>query len=443
MPHTKIKNLLCSAIDSVSSSISDYARNPGKDFSRDRKLPPGKLMRFMIAEGSSTTKNELLDFFGMNTQSPSSSAFFQQREKLKPEALKKVFDSFTGSIPSCTDGYSGYRLLAADGSTPSFFSNDKYSPPDEYFISPGNSIKGAYSIHINAFQDLGSHLYTAALLQPVHQKDEFRAFCTIVDRHPVVPGSKNVYIGDRGYCSYNNMAHVIQNGQFFLFRTKDIHQKGLVGKFDFPDDETFDITVNVTLVRSHSSKIDCGDTYRRFIDAATSFDYIEYGSNDTYPISFRVVRVKLSDDSFECLVTNLPAEEFPPKRLKELYYARWNVESSFRKLKYTIGLSNFHSFKPELIMQEIWARLIAYNLTEAMINSTVMEKAKRKHSYKVNFSVAAHICRVFLRLSAEENPIDVMALLARELIPIRENRKYNRLQTAHFRKPRYFIYRAA
>ncbi len=36
-------------------------------------------------------------------------------------------------------------------------------------------------------------------------------------------------------------------------------------------------------------------------------------------------------------------------------------------------------------MQEIWARLIAYNLTEAMINSTVMEKAKRKHSYKVNF----------------------------------------------------------
>ena len=78
-----------------------------------------------------------------------------------------------------------------------------------------------------------------------------------------------------------------------------------------------------------------------------------------------------------------------------------------------------------------------------MINSTVMEKAKRKHSYKVNFSVAAHICRVFLRLSAEENPIDVMALLARELIPIRENRKYNRLQTAHFRKPRYFIYRAA
>lgn len=443
MTHTQIKNLLDSAIDSVSSSASDYVKNPGKDFSRNRKLPVNKLISFLIAEGSSTTKNELLDFFGMNKQSPSASAFFQQREKLKPEAFKKVFDTFSGAVPSRTNKHPGYRFIAVDGSTASFFSNNKFSPHDEYFISPGNSIKGVYSIHINAFQDLDSHIYTDALLQPIHHKDEFSAFCTIVDRHPIVPGLINVYLGDRGYCSYNNMAHVIQNGQYFLFRTKDIHQKGLVGKFDFPNEETFDITVNITLVRSHSKKIDCGDTYRRFIDAATSFDYLEYGSNDTYLISFRVVRVKLSDDSYECLVTNLPTEEFHSNNLKELYNARWGIESSFRKLKYTIGLSNFHSYKPELVMQEIWARLIAYNLTEAMINCTVVKKAKRKHSYKVNFSVAAHICRVSLRPSAEENPIDVMALLARELIPIREGRQYNRLQTAHFRKPRYYIYRAA
>lgn len=430
-------------IDTVSSSISDYVEKPGKDFSRSRKLLADKLIGFLVAEGSSTTKNELLDFFGMSRQSPSSSTFFRQREKLKPAAVEKVFDLFSESVSSCAGKHPRYRFIAVDGSTASFFSRDKYSPPDEYFISPGNSIKGAYSIHINAFYDLDTHTYTDALLQPVHHKDEFRAFCTIVDRHPISPSSKNVYIGDRGYCSYNNMAHVIQNDLYFLFRTKDIHQKGLVGKFDFPKEDTFDVAVNVTLVRSHSSKIDCGDAYRRFIDAATSFDYLEYGSKDTYPLSFRVVRIKLSDDSYECLVTNLPADEFPPKRLKKLYYARWGIESSFRKLKYTVGLSNFHSYKPELVMQEIWARLIAYNLTEAMINSTIVQKAKRKYSYKVNFSVAAHICRVFLRPSAEENPIDVMALLARELIPIREDRQYNRLQTAHFRKPRYFIYRAA
>ena len=91
MTHTKIKSFLNSAIDSVSSSICNYAANPGKDFSRKRKLPADRLIRFLIAEGSSTTKNEVLDFFGLNEQSPSSSAFFQQRGKLKTKALKEAF----------------------------------------------------------------------------------------------------------------------------------------------------------------------------------------------------------------------------------------------------------------------------------------------------------------------------------------------------------------
>ena len=41
----------------------------------------------------------------------------------------------------------------------------------------------------------------------------------------------------------NNMAHVLEQNQFFLFRTKDIHSKGLVGNFDFPEEEAFDIDV--------------------------------------------------------------------------------------------------------------------------------------------------------------------------------------------------------
>ena len=50
------------------------------------------------------------------------------------------------------------------------------------------------------------------------------------------------------------MAHVVEQGQYFLFRTRDIHSKGLVGNFNFPDEESFDIEVSVILVRSHSKK---------------------------------------------------------------------------------------------------------------------------------------------------------------------------------------------
>ena len=95
-----------------------------------------------------------------------------------------------------------------------------------------------------------------------------------------------------------------------------------------------------------------------------SFDYVDYGSLESYDLSFRIVRFPLSENSYECIVTNLPADEFPMEKIKELYFARWGIKSSFRKLKYTIGLSSFHAYKPEYIQQEIWAKLIAYNITE-------------------------------------------------------------------------------
>jgi hypothetical protein len=217
----------------------------------------------------------------------------------------------------------------------------------------------------------------------------------------------------------------------------------LVGNFDFPEKESFDIPVKVTLVRSNSKKTQPTQGYKRFVDKATSFDFIEYGSMDTYGLSFRVVRFPLSGSSHECIVTNLPADEFPSDRIKEVYGSRWGIEGSFRKLKYTIGLSNFHSYKPEYIKQEIWAKLIAYNITETLINHTVISQKETMHEYKVNFSVAAHICRVFLRPTAKKGSIDVISLLQKELVPMRNERQYPRLTTAHFRKPRYFLYRAA
>lgn len=441
MFHEKIKSFFSSAVANVVLDMSQYTYNPDKEFTRSRKIPPDKLITFLVSKGSSSTKNELLDFFGLDVNAPTNSALNQQRAKLKPKALQAVFQQFTSSIYSCNCN-SEYIFMAADGSSFAFFSNSTFAN-DDYYVGNGHSAKGFYSMHLNAFYDLDKHLYTDALIQPVHHKNEFRAFCTMVDRYEVPYGKKAIFIGDRGYCSYNNMAHVINKGQSFLFRTKDIHSKGLVGNFDFPEKESFDITVNVTLVRNNSKKLQSQHRYIRFVDKVTAFDFIEYGSMDTFDLSFRVVRFPLSDSSYECIVTNLPADEFPPQRVKEIYFKRWGIESSFRKLKYTIGLSNFHAYKPEYIKQEIWAKLITYNITETLINHTAISKKETKHEYKVNFSVAAHICRVFLRPTTEKDSIDVMTLLHKVLIPIRNERQYPRLQTAHFRRPRYFIYRAA
>lgn len=445
MSCTKLKETLNNSIYKICSDIDSYVYNPGKDYSRVRKLPAENVISYLISQGGSSTKCEFLDFYMLSPETPTVSALNQRRSQLRPDAFKAVFHEFTNSyMESETVQYdSDYQYIATDGSTISFSSLPRFAS-DEYYISEGHSASGFYSMHINALYDLNRHIYTDALIQPAHQKDEFAAFCSLVDRHLLVPYTKSIFIGDRGYCSYNNMAHVIEKEQYFLFRTKAIYSKGLIGNFDFPDTDEFDITVHVTLTRSHRKTIQVPEGYyRRYVDHAASFDYIKYGSEDTYNLKFRIVRFSISEDSYECIVTNLAKESFPPEKIKEVYNLRWGIETSFRKLKYTIGLSFYHSYKPDFIKQEIWAKLIAYNATEFMINTTIYSQGNCKYTYAINFSVAAHICRIYLRLLTEVESIDVMALLKKELIPVRPGRQFPRLKTAHFRKPKYLIYRAA
>ena len=46
---------------------------------------------------------------------------------------------------------------------------------------------------------------------------------------------------------------------------------------------------------------------------------------DYYVLPLRVIRFKLTDATYECLITNLDRDEFPFEVMKELYHLRWNV----------------------------------------------------------------------------------------------------------------------
>ena len=56
------------------------------------------------------------------------------------------------------------------------------------------------------------------------------------------------------------------------------------------------------------------------------------------------------------MVTNLPQGEFPAGMLKGLYAMRWGIETSFRALKYNVGMLCFHSLKKELVLQELFCK---------------------------------------------------------------------------------------
>jgi IS4 transposase len=81
------------------------------------------------------------------------------------------------------------------------------------------------------------------------------------------------------------------------------------------------------------------------------FDYLPlltgtYGTSPVfYNIRYRIVRVRITEELVETLITNLPADQYPPEKLKELYAMRWGIETSFRSLKYTVGMLHFNSKK--------------------------------------------------------------------------------------------------
>lgn len=92
------------------------------------------------------------------------------------------------------------------------------------------------------------------MVQPIRKKNEFRALCTLIDRHPTVSGIIPIFIADRGFHSLNVFAHAIEHHSYFMIRATDIKMQRLLG-IDLPADQSsFDIQVRRILIRSNSKK---------------------------------------------------------------------------------------------------------------------------------------------------------------------------------------------
>ena len=93
-----MSNYINQVSDSLKNHISELAnnpclflRNPNVDFSRKRKIDFKTFIGIMMNSGGATMSKELLDFFDFNKNTPSVSAFTQQRSKVLPEAFEYLF----------------------------------------------------------------------------------------------------------------------------------------------------------------------------------------------------------------------------------------------------------------------------------------------------------------------------------------------------------------
>lgn len=440
----ELRKILFGVIDEVCTQREKYFSSSKKDFTRKGKFMPQDIFKSILLMENKSISHELLPYFDYKKDSPTPSAFVQARAKIKPEGFEAVFDGFVSETTDNNEKYlhKGYRIFAVDGSDSNV--PDNPDDPDSYF--PNSNDRSYNLFHIDAMHDLLRHTYTDVVIKKKRTANERAAFIDMVKKHrndetPII------FTADRGYESYNDMAHVTECGQKFMIRVKDIDSQGIISDLGLPD-TFFDKCMTLKLTRRATNEIKemkRKDVCIRHIMGEFDYlpkDYDRKAPAQFYELPVRIVRFKVKNTT-EVIMTNLSQEEFSATEIKKIYGMRWGIETSFRDLKHTIGLNYYHAKKSDSILQEIYARMVMYNFSQLITNIAKIKRPKskkgRKFAYKINFSQFVQICREFLRNKIRCE--DVIDLIEKYILPIRGGKEHPRNKSP--RREIFFNFRLA
>jgi len=408
---TSIKSLLNRAIAEVAAEN----RN-SKTFSRQTALTLERVLSLLIGiEGGSLAKE--LHRAGIDV---TPAALSQRRAQIAPSVFQNVFDRFN-ALCEDNEKFHGYRLLAIDGSS----INKPRNPNEPSFICNASAPNGYNQMHLNALYDLGKTFYDV-VIQPEPQKDEIGALVDMIKRNNF--SEKTIIIADRGYESYNLIAHLIAKDNIdFVIRVKQ-NRSAMREIARLPMCE-LDCNIGFTITTTQTNE----DKAKRHIflqvpkkskdGAKTRRGRWDFPS--PYSMRFRIVRFQLETGVFETIATSLPSS-FTVEDIKELYHKRWSVESSFRDLKYTMGLVNLHGRSDDYARQEIFAALTIFNFTSRIAREVVIQQPRNGvYAYRVNFKMAAALCREYFRTPGADGD-ELARQIARHTVPIRPGRQDQR-----------------
>ena len=417
----------------LAAAVSKAAQfSDGKDFSRKSVLTAETVIRLLIsAEGGSLAK--ILHDAGIQA---TASALSQRRAQIPPEVFRTVFTNFNST---CADNnfFQGYRLLAVDGTAVNLPRN----PKAPSFVQNDGIPKGVNQLHVTPLYNILSRTFDDLVIQPEPKKDEIGALVDMLERNTFT--QKTLIIADRGFESYNLIAHCLEkeNADFLIRVRQNYSAMREVAKLPMME---LDCTIRPTITTTQT-KEDKKNGYvflqipkKSKVGSKTRRGRWDFPS--PYPMKLRVCRFLLDNGEFETVATSLP-RSFSLDDIRELYHLRWGIETSFRDLKYTLGLVNLHGKSDAFAEQEIYASLTAFNFASRVCNEVVVRQPKNGvYAYKVNFKMAVMLCKEHLRTPNTDGET-LLEEIARHTVPIRPNRQDERnLKVKGFAG---FVYRVA
>ena len=407
----------------ISIAIDKYKREYGEvkesNFSRKRILTKETMIKLLLSFGGGSLNKELYEA-GINV---TASAFSQQRDKLSSWLFEEVFEQFNKTHHDIKT-YKGYKVLAIDGTTV----NMPRNPKSDTFVTHSGNPKGYNQYHVNPLYDVLNKTYQHCVIQPQPQQDEVGALTFMLQWYNF--SEKTLIVADRGYESYNVFAHLLNTPNIdFLVRVKQNKSAMKAIKqlpmMELDTDVSFVISTTQTKFDKENNHILLQVQKNKDRTYSPKTNAWRWDFPSPYPMKFRVVRILLDTGEYETLATSLPCS-ITPSEIKELYHARWGIETAFRELKYGLGLVNLHGKKDEFVKQEILAAMTMSNFCSRIVSTIVMKQKKANmYEYKVNMKMAIYLCKKFYR-TENADAKQLIQDIAKYTEPIRQGRSDER-----------------
>lgn len=389
-------------------------------FSRDRKLPLPKVVTLISNFLKRSLSIELREFFDILEEPEKActkSAFCLQRVKLKPDFFQlwnqNLVNGFYKHYGDNVKRWKGFRLLGVDGST-----NYLYNKPEliDYFGTHTNQHAQVQipMARIMQIQDVLNEIIVWGDIYPIAKSEQ-----QIMNENVNRLFADSLTLFDRGFPSFTLM-YLMQNQeemQHFLMRCR----------------KNFCKEVKAFLRGRKTSKIVELKPNANAIAELKKHGYIV--TKDTL-IKVRMVKVKLSTGETEVLLTNLYDRKlYPEQDLKDLYFMRWKVETSYAKQKNQLQMEIFSGQKVICVKQDYYATIFISNLQsliEKQSDKFVEEiSANRKYDYKINKNVSwgamkNNIVKLFLWENTKDILLYLQNVFEKNVEPVRPNRNPKR-----------------
>lgn len=309
-------------------------------FTRNRKMPFEKLLKFLLSMYRTSSQNALNKFFENKGITMSQQALSKARNKFDHSPFQKIFTAVRDAqyapnqLPSL-EKYEGKLLIAIDGSAtelpnlPSLL--EKFGGTGAKASSPTARMSIAYDV-LNDFI-VDADFSPLSVSERSHAKNHINNFGEIVNLKDVV------FIMDRGYAS-EELIKLISEKSNYLFRLRT----------------KFNVEIDKLSLGSHEIKM-----------------YDE--------VNVRIVKFTLPSGEIETLMTNL--FDLDESKFMELYFKRWPVEVKFDIVKNKLELPCVGGFTENIIMQDFWISMYLANIA-AIAKYEADQKIKEQRADKNN-----------------------------------------------------------